>query len=322
MANVLVVAEFSDKSFRKVSYEMAGMASEIAEGSGGQVSSVVLGDMEESQLNELGKYGVNTIFFSNDNKLKNYLSDLYSEIIVSLVKEHKIDLVLLAVSIKGKDLAAVLAAKLDAGLATDCISFSMDGDSVIYKRPIYSGKAIATVKIKSNPQIATIRPNTLEIKEKNIEAEVNKLEIPSVPEKIKVLEVLPQKSERIDATEASIVISGGRGMKGAEGFKIIEDLADLLGAGIGASRAATDAGWIPYQFQIGQTGKVVSPNIYIACGISGAIQHLAGMGSSKYIVAVNKDPEAPIFKAATFGIVSDLHEFIPAFTNEVKKHRE
>jgi electron transfer flavoprotein alpha subunit len=321
MSDVLIITETVEGVLRKVSFEMASQGYQLAKGSGGTVDGLVLGEKAGENGELLLKYGVTNAFYNEDAKTKVYGADLYSQIVMNLIKEKQYGIILLAASLKGKDLAAVLAAKLNTGLATDCVDLKPDGDRVIFKRPIYSGKAYANVKIKSDPQIATIRPNTLEAKEQSAGGALKKIECPDVTERVKVIELKTEKSDRIDATEAPVVISGGRGMKSPEAFKILEELADLLGAGIGASRAATDAGWIPYQYQIGQTGKVVAPNVYLACGISGAIQHMAGMSSSKYIVAVNKDPEAPIFKSATFGIIHDLHEFIPAFTAVVKKNR-
>lgn len=319
MSNVLVIGELSEGKLRKVAFEMMSSGADMAQQTSGKADAVVLGPGAEAQAPELAKYGADTVYVSEDSRLQNYSGQLFSETIIPLIKEKGYSVVLLGATLAGKDLGPILASRLETGMSMDSIDYKVEGDRVVFTRPMYSGKVISKVKVKSDPQIATVRSNNFPMEEKSGAGNIEKIEVASADEKVKVLDRITAKSDRVDATEASVVVSGGRGMKSAENFKMLEDLADLLGAGLGASRAATDAGWRPHSDQIGQTGKVISPNLYIACGISGAIQHLAGCGSSKYIVAVNKDPEAPIFKVATFGIVHDLHEFVPVFTEEVKK---
>ncbi len=321
MANIVVIGELANGQIRKVSLEMMSKAAAIAAETGGKADVILLGTKAREFVQTLTLYGANEIFISEKNIFDEYKPELFLQTLLGFLNGKNYNAVLLGATLQGKDLAAMLAARLETGLAMDTIEIRLDGDRLLFKRPVYSGKAYAFVKIKSDPQIATIRSNNLELVELSGKGTVTELSTPDVTERVSVLERLRQKSERIDATEASIVVSGGRGMKSMENFRILEELADVLGAGIGASRAATDAGWRPHSDQIGQTGKVVSPNLYIACGISGAIQHMAGCGSSKYIVAVNKDPDAPIFQVATYGIVHDLHEFVPVFTEEVKKVR-
>lgn len=217
-----------------------------------------------------------------------------------------------------------LAARLGVGMAQDCVAFSIENSNLIARRPIYAGKAYATVTFEESwPQIATGRPNVFELNEPDdsrpvevIGAEFN---LDDSQFKTKIIESIQEAGGKVDLTEAERIVSGGRGMKGPENYVILEELADLIGATVGASRSAVDAGWRPHSDQVGQTGKVVSPNLYIACGISGAIQHLAGMGTSKYIVAVNKDPDAPIFQKADYGVVGDLFEVVPALIEEIKK---
>ena len=213
-----------------------------------------------------------------------------------------------------------MAARLDLGLVADCIGFKIDDGTLVLKRPIYAGKAIATVKAKALPVMASMRPNVFPpAAEGASSAAVEKLALPSVNARSKVVEKVKKEAVAVDLSEAKVVVSGGRGAKNAEGFDAIRQLANTLGAAVGASRAAVDAGWIDYSTQVGQTGKTVAPSLYIALGISGAIQHLAGMSSSKVIVAVNKDPDAPIFKVADYGIVGDLFEVVPVMNEEFKK---
>ncbi|HDN79244.1 MAG TPA: electron transfer flavoprotein subunit alpha/FixB family protein, partial [Chloroflexi bacterium] len=225
--------------------------------------------------------------------------------------------VFLGATTQGRDLAPRLAARLGVGLASDCTSFDVDGDGkLLITRPIYAGRAIQTIKLKTSPQMATLRPNVFPPAEPDAsrQAEVEKLPVSVGEVRAKVVDFLKKESEEIELTEADIIVSGGRGLGKPEGFEVIRALAKVLGAAVGASRAAVDAGWIDHSHQVGQTGKTVNPKLYIACGISGAAQHLAGMRTSKVIVAINKDPEAPIFKVADYGIVADLYDVVPALT--------
>ena len=220
---------------------------------------------------------------------------------------------------QGKDLAGRLAAKLDTSVAVDCTALKVDGGKLIATRPIYAGKIYADVLVTGAPQIATLRPNVFDVVETGGSAAVEKVSPAVGAIKVKQVEALAEEGGKIDLTEATIIVSGGRGMKEADNFKILEALADALGGTVGASRSAVDAGWRSHHDQVGQTGKVVTPNLYIACGISGAIQHLAGMGSSKVIVAINKDADAPIHTKADFCVVADLFDVVPALTEECKK---
>ncbi|MDH7479525.1 MAG: electron transfer flavoprotein subunit alpha/FixB family protein, partial [Syntrophomonadaceae bacterium] len=221
----------------------------------------------------------------------------------------------------GKDLAPRLAQKLDAGLVTDCTAVEQEGGKLVLTRPVYAGKAFAKVVVDSEPVMATIRANIFDVVEAGKSPAVTNYDVKISDADLyqKVIEFIPMVSARPELTEANYVVSGGRGAKGPEGFKIIEELADIFGAAVGASRAAVDSGWIDNQFQVGQTGKVVNPVLYVACGISGAIQHIAGMSSSKNIVAINKDPEAPIFAVADFGVVGDMFQVLPSLIDELKK---
>ncbi len=220
----------------------------------------------------------------------------------------------------GKDLAPHIAVQIDAGILVDCIKLEVSGSDLIATRPIYAGKALLDVKLNSDRKIFTIRPNVFKpvISEKNINAEIEEKEIGPLNNKTRVVDI--KKSEgKLDVAEADIIVSGGRGLKAPENFHLVEELAESFGAAVGASRAVVDAGWRPHREQVGQTGKTVSPTLYVACGISGAIQHLAGMSSSKYIIAINKDKDAPIFSVADFGIAGDIFEILPTLTEEIKK---
>jgi len=318
------VAEQRDSELRKVSYEVASAARRLADEMGTTVSGVLLGAGVAGEAEKLGAYGADKVFLIEDDALKVYTTDAYSAAIANLVKENDPAILLISASVEGKDLSARLAAKLGVGLAMDCVKFALNADKkLIATRPIYAGKAVAEVVPAGDPQIATARPNVMDLVEPD---ESKKPEVVNVPFsvdaaelKTRVTEVLKDESGKIELTEADIIVSGGRGMKGPENYKILEEMAEVLGAAVGASRSAVDAGWRPHTDQVGQTGKVVSPNLYIACGISGAIQHLAGMSSSKVIVAVNKDEEAPIFQKADYGIVADLFDAVPVMTEEFKK---
>jgi electron transfer flavoprotein alpha subunit len=226
-------------------------------------------------------------------------------------------MVLLGATAMGKDLAPRIAARLDAVLATDCISLQWKNDDLEITRPMFAGKVRATVKLNSEIKVVTVRPNIYLVEENPTTPQLSEKDVDPGDSKAIVTEILAGAKDKLDVTEADIIVSGGRGLKGPENFHLIEELAKKLGAAQGASRAVIDAGWRPYEEQVGQTGKTVSPSLYIAVGISGAIQHLAGMSSSKYIVAINKDPEAPIFKIADYGIVGDAFEVVPKLIDEL-----
>ena len=318
---VWIVAEQRYGAFRKISFELAGTARRLADQLGEEVGAVLLGSGIEGIAGELGKYGVDKVYVADNALLEPYTTDAHAAAVARIVKENDPSILLLGASTQGKDLSSRLVGKLATGMATDCLDVKIVDGKLLASRPMYAGKCFAEVVVSTFPQMATLRPNVFPIVENSRTAEVIKFDpgLDTGQLKTKVLEVQKDTTGKVDLTEANIIVSGGRGMKGPENYAIIEELADALGATVGASRAAVDAGWRPQKDQVGQTGKVVSPNLYIACGISGAIQHLAGMGSSKYIVAINKDPEAPIFARADYGIVDDLFKVVPELTKEVKK---
>lgn len=317
---ILAILEQREGLLKKVSFEAASVASNLAKDLNLEVEAVVAGS-EINNLNEISKYGITKIVHLKNPDFENYSSSGYSDAISNYAKE--IDAVCLIVgnTSLGNDLAPRLAVKLNCGSVMDCINLQVESGELIATRPIYAGKALEKVKLSSSTKVYTIRPNVFkavisEIPESKIE--VKEISSPNLKSKV----VAFKKSEgKLDVAEADIIVSGGRGMKGPENFHLIESLADSLGAAVGASRAVVDAGWRPHREQVGQTGKTVSPSLYIACGISGAIQHLAGMSSSKYIVAINKDKDAPIFSVADYGIAGDVFEILPVLTEEIKKVR-
>ncbi|HUV59009.1 MAG TPA: electron transfer flavoprotein subunit alpha/FixB family protein [Desulfatiglandales bacterium] len=321
---IWIVAEQREGELRKISFELTSEARRLADQMGQSVTAILLGSNIKGKAPELGKYGADKVIVADDNRLATYTTDAYVSVIAQLAQSGEPAIILLGASVQGKDLSGRLAARLGVGMVQDCVAFSLENGNLVAKRPIYAGKAYATVTFKDSvPQIATARPNVLELNEpdgsKSAEVVDAEFSLDDSQLKTKVAEIIQEKGAKVDLTEAERIVSGGRGMKGPENYTILEELADIIDATVGASRSAVDSGWRPHSDQVGQTGKVVSPNLYIACGISGAIQHLAGMSTSKYIVAINKDPEAPIFQKADYGIVGDLFEVVPALTEEIKK---
>jgi len=318
---VLVFAEQVDGRFRKIAYEAVSEGRRLADTLGETVTAVVLGSGVDGIAGELGKYGADRILVGDDPALADYTTDAYTNVLFDVVKRNDPRILVLGASSQGKDLSARLAARLGVGLAMDCTALRLDGEKLVATRPMYGGKVLAEVALEGIPQMSAIRPNVMGIVEAPKAGDVERVEINTGAVKTRVVEKRVETASRVDLTEADVIVSGGRGMGGPD-FSLLEELAEVLGGTVGASRSAVDEGWRPHSDQVGQTGKVVTPNLYIACGISGAIQHLAGMGSSKYIVAINKDPEAPIFKKADFGIVEDLFKAVPVIMAELKRLKE
>ncbi len=314
---VFAITEQRDGELRKVSLEAVSEGRRIADGLGADLTAVVLGSGIEGLAEELKKYGPDKIWVVDDPALADYTTDAYANILSGLIQSADPAVVILGASAQGKDLAGRLAARLDAGVAMDCTAIKLDNGSLTYTRPMFGGKIVADVEIDGAPQIVAIRPNVMDIAEVSKESAIDKPAVEVGEIKTAVVEKIMDTGDKIELTEADIIVSGGRGTGGD--YAAIEALAAELGAAVGASRSAVDEGWRPHSDQVGQTGKTVSPTLYVACGISGAIQHLAGMSTSKYIVAINKDEEAPIFSKADFGVVGDLFDVVPAFTEEVKK---
>lgn len=323
MANpILIVAEEREGKLNKVSFELLGAAKLLAAATGGDVAAALLGAGVEPLAPPLAHYGASRVYLADDPALALYSPEAQAQLLAGLVKKIQPDVVFMSATARGRDLAPRLAAKLGTVLASDCTEFALESDGrLLLTRPIFAGKALAQVRLKSSPQMATLRPNIFPSPQPDTsrQATVEKIPVEGVVARAVTKEVRKAAAGRLDVAESEIIVSGGRGMKGPENYHLLEELAAALGGAVGASRAAVDAGWRPHSDQVGQTGKTVTPTLYIACGISGAIQHLAGMKTAKYIVAINKDPEAPIFKIADYGIVGDLFEIIPLITEEVKK---
>lgn len=319
--NVLVVADVKQGKLRHVTYEMLGAAARLADG--GQVAVAVIGHEVASLANGLGDYGTDTVVLIDAPELASYSPTAYRKAVVACIQSWSPDVVLLAHSAIGRDLAPAVAMRFAAGQASDVVAIDATPDDIVFTRPIYAGKAYTKVRISDGIVIATVRPNNLEpalpAAGKTAVVQSPDVQFETADLATTVREIIRKTQSGIDLTEAKIIVSGGRGVKSAEGFEPLRQLAEVLGAAVGASRGACDAGYCDYALQIGQTGKVVTPDLYIACGISGAIQHLAGMSNSKVIVAINKDPEAPIFQVADYGIVGDLFEVVPLLTAELKK---
>jgi len=313
---VLTIAEQSDAAFRKITYEVLSEGRRIADSLDCHLTAVVLGAGEDISK-ELGQYGADRILVVDNHALREYVNDAYTNVITDIIDKENPFAVILGASTQGKDLSARIAARINAPLAMDCVAVRVENSNLVVTRPMYGDKILADVVLDGKPQIAAIRPNSMSIVKtagagsvEKLDVDVGKTDLTFIEKKL--------ETGKVELTEADVIVSGGRGMGGSD-FSVVEELADLLGGAVGASRSAVDEGWRSFSDQVGQTGKVVSPNLYIACGISGAIQHLAGMSSSKIIVAINKDPDAPIFSKADYGIVGDLFEIVPLITDEIKK---
>ncbi len=317
---VFAITEQRDGELRKVSFETVSEGRRVADGLGTELTAVLLGSGVDGLAEELKKYGPDKILVADDAGLAEYTTDAYSNVLAELIQSSDPAVIIMGASAQGKDLAGRLAAKLDAGVAMDCVKVQLENGNLTYTRPMFGGKINADVEIEGAPQIVAIRPNVMDITEAAKNSAIEKPAVQLGEVKTAIVEKKMETDDKVELTEADIIVSGGRGTGGD--YAGIEALADALGAAVGASRSAVDEGWRPHSDQVGQTGKTVSPTLYVACGISGAIQHLAGMSTSKYIVAINKDEEAPIFSKADFGIVGDLFELVPAITEEVKKVKE
>ncbi len=319
----LVYIEIRDGKVKKSSLEALSEAKRRADEMNLEVAAAIVGHNEEALSSEVFNFGASKVFLLENTLLSHYSPSAYTVALKSLIDEINPAVVLFSATAMGKDLAPRLAAALGVSLATDCIKLTAKGEKLEVVRPIYAGKAFATFTFKSTPQMVSLRPNVFPLIDPiGTQGETVKKEVVLAEDQVsdQVSEILRAEGTALDVTEAEIVVSGGRGMKGPENFDLLRDLTSILPhSAVGASRSAVDAGWIDHQHQVGQTGKTVSPNIYFAFGVSGAIQHLAGMSSSKFIVAVNKDPEAPIFKVADFGVIGDLFQVIPPLKEELKK---
>jgi electron transfer flavoprotein alpha subunit len=314
---VLVIAEINEARFRKVTYEVLSAAQKIADSLGAELCAALLGNGVEPLAAEAAKFGAAKVLVADHAGLAEYTTEAYTQVLAEMVAGLKPAVILMGATALGKDLAGRLSARLNAAMAMDCVALKIENGQLVARRPMYGGKILSDVVLSGQPVIAAVRPNTVAAVQKAAAGAVQKMAVNVAAPKLQVLSK-KMESGKVDLTEADVVVSGGRGMGGSN-YSAIEALAGVLGGAVGASRSAVDEGWRPASDQVGQTGKTVSPTLYIACGISGAIQHLAGMSSSKVIVAINKDPEAPIFAKADYGIVGDLFEVVPALTEAIKK---
>lgn len=319
--SIFVFAEQRDGRFKKVAFEATSLARSLADTLNVNVIVSAIGNGISQEAEKLKDFGADRIHIIDHPSLTNYSSESYRDILVGQIKETDSKIVLLGSTVAGLDLAPRIGAELGVSAATDCINVKLQDGQITALRSVYVGKTIARVKFEREPAIMTLRTNIFPIKENQGKGEIIKKELAQDPSQSKAVlkEIIKSSQSKKDIEEADIIVSGGRGLKGPENFSLLEELASLMGGAVGASRSVVDAGWRGHEDQVGQTGKTVSPTLYIACGISGSIQHLAGMSSSKYIVAINKDPDAPIFKVADFGIVGDLFEVVPRLTEEIKK---
>lgn len=320
--SIVVFIEVREGQAKKGSLEALSEARRQADQRGDKVTAVVIGSPSDEAVTRVSAYKPDRILQIDEPAVASYSAQGYAAALAAAVRQEKAETVFVAATAMGKEVAARTAAKFETSVLADVVTIDWK-DGLKARRPVYSGKAYAEVQAKSAPVFISLRPNVFSVAEQDTSAkpEVQKISAGISPQEIKsrVTEYNKTVDETVELAEAEIIVSGGRGLKGPENFSLIKDLAKVLGAAMGASRAVVDAGWVDHQYQVGQTGKVVSPTLYIACGISGAIQHLAGMSSSKYIVAINKDPDAPIFKIANYGIVGDVFQILPLLTQEIQK---
>ncbi len=321
MGDILIIAEHEKGKLKSYSKELVCKASELGTQAGLKVHGALLGREVAGISAELGQYGAETVWALESQDLEPFRGDAHAKVLFDCIQKIKPQIILASASTTGKDILPRLAMKLKAGLATDCVELKIENKKLKARRPIFAGKALVDVEFLSEVQLATARPNSFIIKQCDAskKVKVEKVQADVGELRVKVKEVKEAEAGMKDLTEADIIVSGGRALGNSENFKVIRELAEALGATVGASRAAVDAGYISHDHQVGQTGKTVNPKLYIACGISGAIQHLAGMRTSKVIVAINKDPEAPIFSKADYGVVGDLFVLLPILTKKFKE---
>ncbi|AVP62012.1 electron transfer flavoprotein subunit alpha/FixB family protein [Clostridium sporogenes] len=323
---IWVFAEQREGKLQKVVLELIGKGKELSKKLGVELTAVLLGNNVDDIAQQLIQYGADKVLYANDPLLKNYTTDGYTKVIYDLIQKRKPEILLVGATYIGRDLAPRISSRLGTGLTADCTGLDIDEDTrnLLMTRPAFGGNLMATIVCESNrPQMSTVRPGVFEKLEKDNSRKGNiekiKFDLKESDIKVKIKEVIKLAKKIEDISEAKILVSGGRGLGGPEGFKELRELADLIGGAISGSRAAVDSGWIDKAYQVGQTGKTVRPNLYIACGISGAIQHLAGMQDSDYIVAINKDESAPIMKVADLSIVGDYKKVLPSMIDEIKQ---
>lgn len=319
MKNILVFLETNNNTLKRVSFEVITAGKNIADKTGAKLVGVIVNGNNDV-INSAKEFGLTEVVNAKSDKLSNHSSKAVAELVAQVAKSESSDCVIFPANAAGLELGPRVAVKLEAGYISDCIALEVESDNITAKKPVYAGKALLKTQINTNVKVFSIRPNVFTA----VAAPAGSLNIkdfaPNLSDKDFTVSVknVAKNEGKLDVLEADAIISGGRGIKAPENYNLIEDLAKVLGAAVGASRAVVDAGWRPHSEQVGQTGKTVSPTLYVACGISGAVQHLAGMSSSKVIVAINKDKDAPIFKVCDYGIIGDLFEVMPKLTNKLK----
>ena len=326
---IWVFAEQYESDVHPVAVELLGEGRKLAKELGVELSALLLGDSTvEKEAQELIEYGADKVYVAIAPELKHYTTLPYASVISDMINQYKPEIVLFGATTTGRDLASRVAARINAGLTADCTGLAIDKETKLLQqtRPAFGGNIMATIICKNHrPQMSTVRPKVFKKAEpdKSRKGQIIKI-TPKISQQdliAKVIDIIKDQTIKVNLAEAEIIVSGGRGLQAPENFKLVEELAEVIGGAVGASRATVDAGWISSHHQVGQTGKTVCPKLYIAVGISGAIQHLAGMQSSDIIVAINRDPDAPIFKVATYGIVGDLFEIVPKLTKRLKEVR-
>ncbi len=319
MGSILIVAEIQAGQIREASYELASFAQQVAGESGREVASLLMGKDVGTLAEELAARGGGTVHVADGASFENYNAELASAAIQAAVAASGADLVLISNTPSGWDVAPRVAAALDAGFVSDCFQISGEGGALRFKRRVFNGKLDATLSTSSEMVVASVQPGATAAFEGSTGGSTKALEVATTDTRSRFVEIKPAEAKGVDLTKADVIVSGGRGVGDPEKFpEVIQPLADALGGAMGASRPVVDAGWLPHAYQVGSSGQVVTPKLYIACGISGAIQHLVGMKASNYIIAINKDPDAPIFEVANLGVVGDLFEIVPALTSAVK----
>ncbi len=321
--SVLIYTENAGGKFKKSTFEAISYARAIADQNNTSLTAISIGDVNTAELNSLAKYGADKILNVSNDRLKNFVNQAYASVIAEAAKKQGADIVVLSNSFSGRGLAPRLAVKLEAGLVDGAISLpDQSGGKFIVKKTAFSGKAFALVELTSANKVIALTPNAYKIVEANKTALVEEFSAETKESDFKaMLKEIVRSTEKVSLPDAEIIVSGGRGLKGPENWGMIEELADILGAATACSKPVSDSGWRPHSEHVGQTGTAVSPNLYIAIGISGAIQHLAGVSSSKVIVVINKDAEAPFFKVADYGIVGDAFEVVPKLITAIKEHK-
>lgn len=321
--SVLIYAENADGKFKKSTFEAVSYARAIADEGNTTLTALSIGNVSTDELNALANYGADKILNVNNSQLKNFVNQAYASVIAEAAKKEGADVVVLFNSFSGRGLAPRIGIKLDAGVVAGAIALpEQNGGKFTVKKTAFSGKAFATVQLTSTNKVIALTPNSYKVVETAKPAKVEDFNVDVNPADFKtILKEIVRSTDKVSLPDAEIVVSGGRGLKGPENWRMIEELASLLGAATACSKPVSDAGWRPHSEHVGQTGIAISPNLYIAVGISGAIQHLAGVSSSKIIVAINKDPEAPIFKVADYGIVGDAFEVVPKLIKAIKEHK-